>query len=158
MASRPPWRIAIRSRLFGSRSSGRSMAPWAGPARPRRKRGSRARTAPRCGHGLQTGRRARMRLVVLGHHHQSGGVLVEPVHDARPPFAADAGEAFAAMGDERIDQRAGPMPGGGMNNEATGFVDDDDVVVLIDHVERNGFGPGAAGTGGGISTSIRRRN
>ncbi|MBA7467948.1 hypothetical protein ES707_03187 [subsurface metagenome] len=43
-----------------------------------------------------------MRGVVLGHHHQPGGVLVEPVHDAGPLHPADAGEALAAMGDQRI--------------------------------------------------------
>ncbi len=35
----------------------------------------------------------RMRAVVLGHHHQAGGVLVEPVHDAGAFDAADAGQA-----------------------------------------------------------------
>src|SRR5690349_988989 len=38
-------------------------------------------------------------MVVLGHHHQATGVLVEPVHDARPLDAADAGQAVAAMRD-----------------------------------------------------------
>ena len=53
-----------------------------------------------------------MRAVVLGHHHQPGGVLVEPVHDAGPLDAADAGKARAAMGDQRVDQRAGLVAGG----------------------------------------------
>ena len=50
--------------------------------------------------------------VVLGHHEQARGVLVEPVHDARPLHAADAREALPAMGDQRIDQRAGIVAGG----------------------------------------------
>ena len=78
-----------------------------------------------------------MRAVVLRHHHQPGGVLVEPVHDAGPPLAADAGEAVAAMGDQRVDQRAGPMAGGRMDHQIARLVDDDDVVVLIDDLERN---------------------
>ena len=52
-----------------------------------------------------------VRAIGLGHHQQAGGVLVEAMHDARPLDAADAGEAGAAMGDERVDQRAGGMAG-----------------------------------------------
>ena len=78
-----------------------------------------------------------VRPVVLRHHHQPGGVLVEPMHDARPPDAADPGKARAAMGDQRIDQRAGFMAGGGMHDESLGLVDDDDVVILIDDIERD---------------------
>ncbi len=86
-------------------------------------------------------RRQRLvRAVVLCHHHQSARILVEPVDDARPPLAANAGQARAAMGDERIDQRTGPMPGGRMHDQPFGLVDDDDVVVLINHVQRNGLG------------------
>ena len=59
-----------------------------------------------------------MRAVVLRHDHEAGRVLVEPVHDAGPPLAADAGKAVAAMGDQRVDQRAGPVAGGGMHDEA----------------------------------------
>src|SRR5262252_4521388 len=58
-----------------------------------------------------------MGAVGLGHHHEAAGVLVEAMHDARALDAADAGEAFAAVGDERIDQRAGPVAGGGMDDE-----------------------------------------
>ena len=85
-----------------------------------------------------------MSAVVLGHHHQPGGVLVQPVHDAGPPDAADPGKARAAMRDQRVDQCAGLVAGGRMHHEALRLVDDDDVVVLIDDVERDilalGFG------------------
>ena len=49
---------------------------------------------------------ALMRRIRLGDHHKAGRVLVETVDDAGPPDPADAGEALAAMGDQRIDQRA----------------------------------------------------
>ena len=75
--------------------------------------------------------------VGLGHHHQAAGVLVEPVHDARPLDAADAGEAVAAMGDQRVDQRAGGVAGGRMHHQPGWLVDDDEVVVLVDDVERD---------------------
>ncbi len=67
-------------------------------------------------------------------------ILVEPVHDAGPPLAADAGETVAAMRNQGIDQGAGPMAGGGMNDKFAGFIDVDDVVVLIDDIERDRLG------------------
>src|SRR5438552_18181801 len=77
----------------------------------------------------------RMRAIVLRHHHEAGRILVEPVYGAGPALAADAGEAVAAMGDQGIDQRTGPVAGGGMNDETSGLFDDDDVVVLVNHGE-----------------------
>ena len=44
------------------------------------------------------------------------------------------------MRDQRVDQRSRPVSGGRMHDQSLGLVDDDDVVVLVDHVERNGFG------------------
>jgi hypothetical protein len=46
------------------------------------------------------------------------------------------------MGDQRIDQGAGPVARGGMNDEIAGFIDDDDVVILVNHAERDGLGGG----------------
>src|SRR5262249_50808595 len=63
-------------------------------------------------------RQAFVRAVVLGHHHQARGVLVEPVHDAGTPLAADARQACAAVRDQGVDQRAGPMPGARMHHDA----------------------------------------
>ena len=41
------------------------------------------------------------------------------------------------MGDQRIHQRAGLMAGGRMHDQALRLVDDDDVVVLKDDIERD---------------------
>src|SRR5208283_3088112 len=54
-------------------------------------------------------RQRAVRTIVLRHHHYAGRVLVEPVHDAGASLAADARETLAAVGDERIDQRSGPV-------------------------------------------------
>ena len=86
-------------------------------------------------------------LVGLGHHHQAGGVLVEPVHDAGPLDAADAAEAVAAMGDQRIDQRALRVAGGRMHHQACRLVDHDERVVLVDDIERDVLARGAGGRG-----------
>ncbi len=80
-----------------------------------------------------------VRAVVLRRHHQPGRVLVEPVHDARALDAADPGKACPAMGDQRVDQRAGLVACGGMHHEAARLVDDDDVVIFIDDIERDIF-------------------
>ena len=80
-----------------------------------------------------------MRAVGLGGDQQAGGVLVEAMHDAGPLDAADARKRRAAVGDQRIDQRAGRMPGRGMHGEALGLVDDDEVRVLVDDGERDGL-------------------
>ena len=61
------------------------------------------------------------------------------MHDARAPDAADPGKAYPAMGDQRVDQRAGLMAGGRMHHQPPGLVDDDDVVILIDDIERDIF-------------------
>ena len=78
-----------------------------------------------------------VRPVVLRRHHQPGGVLVEAMHDARAPDAADPGKAHPAMGDQRVDQGSGLVAGGRMHHQPFGLVDDDDVVVLIDDIERD---------------------
>ena len=87
----------------------------------------------------ELGRERAMGHVGLGHHHQAAGVLVEPVHDAGPFDAADAGQAVAAMGDQRIDQRAFGVAGGGMHDQALRLVDDDERVILVDNIQRDGF-------------------
>ncbi len=83
------------------------------------------------------GGEAAMRLVGLGHDQKPARVLVETVDDAGPRDAADAGEARAAMGDERIDEGLVGVAGARMDDEAGRLVDDDERVVLIDDVERD---------------------
>ena len=139
IASRPPSRTAIFSRACGWRSIGASTVPrWRFGTSP----GKRQIAAPHRAGAAVIGELRGQRLwaqVVLGRHHQPGGVLVEPVHDAGAADAADAGQACAAMGDQRVDQRAGLVAGGGMHDQALRLVDDDDVVVLVDDIERDSF-------------------
>jgi hypothetical protein len=51
--------------------------------------------------------------------------------------AANPGKASAAMIEQSIDQRAVGMSGRRMHDHAPGFVDHDDVRVLIYNVKRN---------------------
>ena len=99
----------------------------------------------------EQGRQALMGRVGLGDDEQARRILVEPVHDARPTHAADARQGVAAMADQRIDERARLVACGRMHDEAGGLVDDDEVLVLEDDVERNilalGLGRGGLGNG-----------
>ncbi len=93
-----------------------------------------AAAAPMVGKGAREGA---MRGVGLRRDDQPARILVEPVHDARPPHAADPRQAVAAMVDQRVDQRSGPVAGAGMHDEAGRLVDDDQVLVLEDDCERD---------------------
>ena len=80
-----------------------------------------------------------VRGVVLGHHHQAGRAAVEPMDDARPLLAADAAEIVDVV-EQRIDERAARVAGGGMDDHARRLVDDDEIVVLIQDGQRQRFG------------------
>ena len=95
-----------------------------------------------------------VRPVVLGGYHEAGGVLVESMYDAGAADAADAGQAVAAMRDQRVDERPGLVAGAGMNDQTLGLVDDDDVVVLVDDIERDGLARGSAAIVSGTSIVI----
>src|SRR5262245_42670964 len=76
-------------------------------------------------------------LVGLGNHHQAGGVLVEPVDNTRTLDTPDPRQAGAAVGDQRIDQSAGSVTRGWMDNQSFRLVNDDDCLVLVDDIERD---------------------
>ena len=92
----------------------------------------------RAGHGVigQLRREREVHKVVFRRDEQAGRVLVDAVHDAGPPLPADAGETVAAVGEQGVDERAVLVPGRGVHDHAARLVDDDEVVVLIHHVQR----------------------
>ena len=95
-----------------------------------------------------------VRAVVLRHHHQARRSAIEAMHDARPQLAADAAEIVHLV-EQRVDERALRVPGGGMHHHARRLVHDDEVRVLIDDVEVDGLRAAALGsTGSGMSTAI----
>jgi len=75
----------------------------------------------------------------LGHHQQAARVLVKTVDDTRARHAADSGKRIAAMGEERIDQRAVEIARRGMHNQTCRFVDDEQVGILMNDDERYGL-------------------
>ncbi len=75
----------------------------------------------------------------LGDDQQARRVLVEPMHNAGPAHSPDSRKVVTAMGDERVDKRAGPVAGSRMDDEACRLVDHDQIRILVDDLERNGF-------------------
>ena len=70
------------------------------------------------------------------HEQQTAGVLVQPVDDAGAQFAADAAQVVEVV-QERVDERAVLVAGGGVNDHAAGLQDDGEVIILIENRERN---------------------
>ena len=82
-----------------------------------------------------------MRRIIFRDDKTAAGVFVETMHDAGPFFSTDAGQ-HGAMAEQCVDQSVLAMTGTGMNDEPGRFVDDDEIVVFEENVERNRFRPG----------------
>ncbi len=78
-----------------------------------------------------------MRSVILDHYNQSAGILVDTVDNTGALDSTDAGQACAAMMDQGIDQGAGKIAGAGMDNQPGGFINNNQIIVFIDHSQRN---------------------
>ncbi len=72
--------------------------------------------------------------LALGHHHQAAGADVQAVHDPLPLGRAGGGDAHPGRGQRPQDGRTGPARAR-VGGHADGLVDDDQVVVLVDHDE-----------------------
>ena len=68
-------------------------------------------------------------------------------------------ERSSAVGEQRVDEGAVGVAGGGVDDQAGRLVDDDQVLVLEQHVERDLLGHelGRRRTGGGVDLDRRRR-
>ena len=72
----------------------------------------------------------------LGDDHHAGGILIEPVHNARARHAADAFEV-GAMVQDGVHERAGVVSRRGVDDETGGFVENEDVVIFEEDVQRD---------------------
>jgi hypothetical protein len=79
--------------------------------------------------------------IVLGNHHNAGGVPVQPVYDPGAPHPADSGK-IPAMVQQRVHQGAVGVAGRRVDHQARGLVDDQQVGVLVQHGQRQGLGAG----------------
>ncbi len=80
--------------------------------------------------------------VVFGHDHNAAGFFVQAMHNARPLNAANARQSVAAVMDQRIDQRAGPIAVARVHHQPGRFVDNDEISVFVQNVERYFFALG----------------
>ena len=71
--------------------------------------------------------------VVLGYHKQSRRLPVEAVNDSGTPRLLATGAATR----QRLRERAGAVTARGMNHDAGGLVDDQQVPVLVGHGKRH---------------------
>ena len=88
-----------------------------------------------------------VRLIVLGNDHQSAGGAIEAMHNSGAQFAANLGKLLEVV-QQGIDQRCLVARVVGcararVYHHAGGLVDNGEVVVLIDDVERNFLRNGA---------------
>lgn len=89
----------------------------------------------------------------FGDNDAARGVFVETVNDARALDSIDAGELVSAVMEKGVDEGAIGIACGGVNHHAVRFVEDDEVFVFVQDVERDvlrnefegdGFGDGDA--------------
>ena len=92
----------------------------------------------------------------LGRDHDAGSVLVQPMHNAGPLFAADARQVIPCMGQKRIDQRAILIARGGMHHQARGFVEHDQIRILMQYCQRNILRLRQGGDGGRDFKRVKR--
>ena len=78
--------------------------------------------------------------VVFRRDDETAGIPVDAVDDAWPQLAVDAGEGVAAGVEQGVDQGAVRVTGGGVYHHAHRFVDHDDILILIDHIQRDVLG------------------
>ena len=81
-----------------------------------------------------------MSAVVFGNDKQSAGVFVDAMNNAGTMLAVNAGKAFTAVKHKRIHKRAGPVSDCRMHDHAARFIHHNDILILIDDIERNIFG------------------
>ena len=80
---------------------------------------------------------ALMRFGCLCGHHHATRILVETVDNAGTLFTADTCQAFAAMVDQRIDQRPVRVARRRVCDHPRRFVDDDDVIIFEKDIQRD---------------------
>ena len=81
-----------------------------------------------------------MRHVIFRHHETAACFFVETVNNAGPFLSADPGQR-GAMAEQRVDQSMFALTCAGVNGEAGWFVDNDEIIVFEENIERNRLRP-----------------
>ena len=82
---------------------------------------------------LQLGNQLGLRLDGLGNHHQTGGVLVQAVHDTGARHIDDVRHVMQ----QSVEQRAIGVACCGVNHQTGRFVDHQNLIVLVDDIKLN---------------------
>ena len=77
-----------------------------------------------------------MRLVVLRDDQTAARLFVEAVNDSGPFFATDARQG-RTMAEQSVNQSVLPMTSARMDDEPGRLIDDNDVLVFEENLERN---------------------
>lgn len=89
--------------------------------------------------GLEGGHEPMVGEIIFGNDQTATGVLVEAMNDAGAFHPADAGERPAAVCEQGIDEGVLPISRAGMNDHARVFIDDNQITVLVENLQRNGL-------------------
>ena len=73
--------------------------------------------------------------IVLRDDHKPGGPTIEAVHDAWPELASHSAQVRQVV-QQRVHDRARGMTCAGMDDHAGGLVEDGEVTILVDDIER----------------------
>ena len=77
--------------------------------------------------------------IIFGNDQQTASVFVNTVDDARTFYTADAGKAVPTMVKQGINQSSAMRSGRRMYSHSCRFVDNQQVIVFINNVQRNIF-------------------
>ena len=90
--------------------------------------------------------------IVLGNSQKSGSILVDAMHDSGAQFAVDTGKVIAHGMEQTVDQRIVLMSRRRMHHQTLGLVDHQNILILVDDVQRHfrGFDVHFLGLGDGI--------
>ena len=77
--------------------------------------------------------------VVFAGHQKSRGILVDSVDDSRPELPIDAGKAVPAVEQQGVYQGACAVACRRVHHHALGFIDHDEILILVDDVQGDVF-------------------
>ena len=90
--------------------------------------------------GLYLFGKAFMGFVGLSGDHDSRRIFIQSMNDARADDAIDAGQFPLTVVEQGIDQGPVIVSGCRMNDHPARLIDDDDILIFINDIERNIFG------------------
>lgn len=90
-----------------------------------------------------------MRIIVFCDDQTTGGILIQPMHDAGPSHATNTAQLSSTMMQQCIDERMFLMASGGVNDQPRWFVQHQKGLVLVQNIQRHFFGLGLRRAGFG---------